>query len=245
MSEPADLTVSELFGPTFQGEGPNAGRRAMFVRLGRCNLDCAWCDTPYTWDWKGKIGPPQDPSALRRMTILDVLQTLNDLCDQQRTGLPSLTVITGGEPMVQRALLPLCDMLTSRGTVEIETNGTIEPGAALSAYAHYNVSPKLAHSGVPRAKAINEEALTTFACLADAGRARFKFVVREAADLMEVRDLCNDIGIPPDTVWIMPEGRSSEQIHDGLRKLADDVLAAGYNLTGRLHVTLWEDKRAV
>ena len=44
------LPLSEVFGPTFQGEGPHAGRRCAFVRLGGCNLSCEWCDTPYTWD---------------------------------------------------------------------------------------------------------------------------------------------------------------------------------------------------
>ena len=29
------LTVSEIFGPTFQGEGPFTGRAAVFLRLGR------------------------------------------------------------------------------------------------------------------------------------------------------------------------------------------------------------------
>ena len=36
---PGTLVVSEVFGPTFQGEGPSLGQRAAFVRLGRCNLD--------------------------------------------------------------------------------------------------------------------------------------------------------------------------------------------------------------
>jgi 7-carboxy-7-deazaguanine synthase len=44
------LVVSEVFGPTIQGEGPHAGQRAAFVRLGGCNLTCTWCDTAYTWD---------------------------------------------------------------------------------------------------------------------------------------------------------------------------------------------------
>lgn len=49
--------VAEVFGPTFQGEGPSAGQRAAFIRLGTCNLTCTWCidpDTPvlmadFTW----------------------------------------------------------------------------------------------------------------------------------------------------------------------------------------------------
>ena len=51
------LAVSEIFGPTHQGEGPSTGRLCGFVRLARCNLSCLWCDTPYTWDWGGnRIG---------------------------------------------------------------------------------------------------------------------------------------------------------------------------------------------
>jgi organic radical activating enzyme len=49
--ESRGLLVAEMFGPTFQGEGPSAGQRAVFVRTSRCNLSCSWCDTPHTWDW--------------------------------------------------------------------------------------------------------------------------------------------------------------------------------------------------
>ena len=42
---PEELVVSEIFGPTWQGEGPSLGRRCGFVRLGRCNLACTFCDT--------------------------------------------------------------------------------------------------------------------------------------------------------------------------------------------------------
>ena len=45
------LIVSEVFGATIQGEGPSIGRPCGFVRLGRCNQACTWCDEPMTWDW--------------------------------------------------------------------------------------------------------------------------------------------------------------------------------------------------
>ena len=46
----SSLVVSEIFGPTIQGEGQYAGQLVAFIRLGGCNLACSWCDTPYTWD---------------------------------------------------------------------------------------------------------------------------------------------------------------------------------------------------
>src|SRR5438046_10053865 len=41
---------------TIQGEGPRLGRNTCFIRLAGCNLACSWCDTAYTWDWKGVNG---------------------------------------------------------------------------------------------------------------------------------------------------------------------------------------------
>lgn len=57
------LRVSEVFGPTIQGEGPAAGRAASFVRLMGCNLSCAWCVEPdslilrptFTWTPAGDL----------------------------------------------------------------------------------------------------------------------------------------------------------------------------------------------
>jgi len=42
----ADAYLSEIFS-SIQGEGPNVGRRALFIRFGGCNLSCGYCDTEY------------------------------------------------------------------------------------------------------------------------------------------------------------------------------------------------------
>lgn len=235
------LVVSEVFGPTFQGEGPSAGRLCSFVRLGRCNLDCAWCDTPYTWDWHGKNGPAQDPGALMRLSVGQVLSLLQRPYD---THAPDLFVVTGGEPLLQtRGLTALCEELTLWGRVEVETNGTLMPLAVPG--VRHNVSPKLAHSGVDPLRAIAPSPMRAFAELAHEDVACFKFVARDSADLAEVQDLRDRFDIPDRAIWIMPEGRSAADIQHGLRTLAAPVLERGWNLSGRLHVTIWEDTRGV
>lgn len=225
-----ELVVAEVFGPTFQGEGPSIGRRAGFVRLGRCNLDCAWCDTPYTWDWEH-----YDPAEeLHRETVDAVLEQLDAMA-------PEIVVVTGGEPLLQqRRLIPLLDGCAARGwPVEIETNGTIVPQQPLVALvSQWNVSPKLANSGIPIDKRIRPDAL---AALQASGNAVFKFVVTQAGELDEVAELAGAHGL--DAIWIMPEGTDPATVIDRARQLAEPVLDRGWNLTPRLHVLLWGDER--
>ena len=45
------MQVNEIF-KSIQGEGPNFGKPAIFLRTAQCNLKCTWCDTKYTWDWE-------------------------------------------------------------------------------------------------------------------------------------------------------------------------------------------------
>ena len=42
------LLISEIFGPTIQGEGALIGRPTVFVRTGGCDFRCNWCIAPDT-----------------------------------------------------------------------------------------------------------------------------------------------------------------------------------------------------
>ena len=42
--------VIEIFGPTIQGEGSEAGLATHFIRVGGCDYRCSWCDTMYAVD---------------------------------------------------------------------------------------------------------------------------------------------------------------------------------------------------
>ncbi|SEG93851.1 7-cyano-7-deazaguanosine (preQ0) biosynthesis protein QueE [Thermomonospora echinospora] len=225
-----ELLVSEIFGPTFQGEGPSAGVRAAFLRLSRCPLACRWCDTPYTWD----TSRYDLTTETRRMSEEEVLA---DLLARPAP----LVVITGGEPLLQQDRLTwLIDMCRARRRrVEVETSGTVVPSRGVLGAAHrFNVSPKLANSGMPQHRRINPDALRAFT---RSGKAAFKFVVEGLADLEEIAELEAEYGLAP--IWVMPQATTAEGVLDGLRTVADEVLARGWNLTGRLHVLLWGDVR--
>jgi organic radical activating enzyme len=222
--------VSEIFGPTLQGEGPSAGQLAAFVRLGMCNLDCRWCDTAYTWDRRRY----DLDAGLRWLSVGNVWREVAAM----RVG---LLVITGGEPLLQQAALPL--LLDAAGQagwrVEIETNGTIRPlPTIIRPFVRFNVSVKLAGSGVAEGRRIHPPAIRAFATT---GRVTWKFVVDQPGDVAEIAQLQDRFGLDP--VWVMPQGTTAAQMLDRLPRLAEDALAHSWHLTPRLHILLWGDVR--
>jgi 7-carboxy-7-deazaguanine synthase len=105
-----DLEVHSVF-PTIQGEGPFAGRPAIFVRLAGCNLQCTFCDTDYT--------------SKRALCSVETLYNRISAFQPSDEGYKPLVVITGGEPFRQY-ITPLVWKLISKGyLVQIETNGTL------------------------------------------------------------------------------------------------------------------------
>jgi 7-cyano-7-deazaguanosine (preQ0) biosynthesis protein QueE len=230
VSGPPTIVVSEVFGPTVQGEGPSLGRRAGFLRLGRCNLTCEWCDSRFTWDWE-RYDPAVELSERRVDDVVAEVEAMG----------VDRVVVTGGEPLLQqRRLLPFLEAAHGRGwAVEVETNGTLAPtGETVRLVERFNVSPKLANSGVEAGRALVPDAL---AALVASGKAAFKFVVADPSELDEVQALVDAHHLSP--VWIMPEGTTAGDVLEGGRRLADDVIARGWQLTTRLHVLLWGDQR--
>lgn len=233
MARPAagQLLVSEVFGPTLQGEGPSAGRAAAFLRLGMCNLACGWCDSRYTWD----------RSAFNLAEELSVVEADAVAADLLSRPAP-LVVVTGGEPLLQRDLLvPLVTVLVAAGRrVEVETSGTIWPGGLVGLVDRFVVSPKLAHSEQPERARLRWPVLRE---LADLSETVFKFVVREVPDLGEVEAVAARLELLPQRVWVMPEGVTAEVVLARMRVLAPEVYGRGWSLSGRTHILLWGDQR--
>jgi 7-carboxy-7-deazaguanine synthase len=136
------LHVVEVF-RTLQGEGINAGRAAVFVRLAGCNMwdgleehrergqaaCAAWCDTYFA------------RGTMRTLSqLVDAVRTL------QRDAQRELVVFTGGEPTLQLARLTTAELYwlraELRATMCLETNGSRPLGSLRAHFDHVCVSPK-------------------------------------------------------------------------------------------------------
>jgi len=99
-----DLFINEIFF-SIQGESTYAGEPCVFVRLGRCDLRCSWCDTEYAFH-EGV-----------EMCISEIEATV-------RSYPADLVEITGGEPLLQSKVHLLVNRLILDGKkVLIETGG--------------------------------------------------------------------------------------------------------------------------
>ena len=108
------IRISEIFGPTVQGEGLLIGKPTVFVRTGGCDFRCSWCDTLYAV-------LPEYRRDWRPMTAADILAEVAHLSG----GVPILVTLSGGNPAIQ----PLGELISSgrdKGySFAMETQGSV------------------------------------------------------------------------------------------------------------------------
>src|SRR3954468_22421310 len=98
------LTVNEIY-HSIQGESTWAGRPCVFVRTTFCDLRCTYCDTEYAFYEGNKRSLGEIAAAVMKFDC-------------------PLVEVTGGEPLLQKNVLPLMAMLADAGlTVLLETSG--------------------------------------------------------------------------------------------------------------------------
>lgn len=106
------IKIHEIF-YSLQGESSRVGLPTVFVRLTGCPMRCGYCDTAYAFNGGGN------------MTQAEILQKVADFTANQH-GARYVTV-TGGEPLAQKACLPLLTALCDVGySVSLETGGAID-----------------------------------------------------------------------------------------------------------------------
>ena len=100
------LRISEIF-YSLQGEARTVGLPTVFVRLTGCPLRCLYCDTEYAFSGGESFA-------------------VDDVVAQVAGYSPRYVTVTGGEPLAQKACLPLLARLCDAGyEVSLETSGAI------------------------------------------------------------------------------------------------------------------------
>lgn len=238
------MKICEQFN-TLQGEGKFLGVPSHFIRTTGCNLRCAWknkdgsvtkCDTPYA-SWKPEKG-----------WELDVDQTILDLID---TNIKHI-VITGGEPFLQKDLPEIVSEFVTHGFfVTIETNGTIFNNKLRKKNVFLSISPKLKSSysqdkdSVERKIHTKNNTKENLFFLMQNYDFQLKFVVNNKEDFHEIRQLKLEESIPPNMIWIMPQGITAEHFQEKQKMMFDKCVELGYNYSPRMHIDVFGNKRGI
>lgn len=233
------MKIVEIF-ETIQGEGRWIGLPQIFIRLFGCNLNCRYCDTPYSR--QGKFIEISPAEIIKRISHLPA----RSIC------------ITGGEPLLQlKELRVLLGGLIKQGrrSILIETNGTIYPESLLREKdlpLFFSVAPKFGSSGEkPTIKV-----LELFAARCSANDLQIKMVVKNDQDVEEAISflslLQQKLILKQIPVFFTPESNVGLSTYlPRLRKFHNIFLTKilpqlpGYNLYYLLqqHKILWGQKK--
>ncbi len=156
------LLVTEVYA-SVQGESTFAGLPFVLLRTARCNLRCTWCDSAFTFRGGTRRGVAELVAEVLGHGLRHVL-------------------VTGGEPLLQPAVLPLLAQLCDAGlTVLLETGGSLDV-TPVDPRVHRIVDVKCPGSG--------EAQRNLWSNLAALGpRDELKFVVADRADYEWSRDV--------------------------------------------------------
>ncbi len=138
------LVINEIY-LSLQGESTFAGLPCIFIRLTACNLRCSYCDSAYAFTEGKKLSFEEIISEIRRLACPFANPEPEPFTESRpepgvatesepdlstgagaKGNAPHLPLIefTGGEPLLQKNVLPLMTMLCDAGfTVLLETSG--------------------------------------------------------------------------------------------------------------------------
>jgi 7-carboxy-7-deazaguanine synthase len=203
------VKLTETF-VSIQGEADAVGWPTLFIRLTGCPLRCVYCDTQYSFHggaWK----------------------TVEELLDLARGSGVRHVCVTGGEPLAQKACLPLLAALCDAGfAVSLETSGAMDI-APVDARVSRVVDIKTPASGeVERNRLGNLDLLRT--------HDQVKIVVCSREDYEWARELLRGRPSLPCQVLFSPSWGQVEP-----RELAEWILAdrLAVRLQIQLHKILW------
>jgi len=170
------ISVSEIFGPTIQGEGALIGAQTVFVRTGGCDYRCSWCDTGYAV-------LPEFEDQWQSMDAESVMAEIELLSDKK----PLWITLSGGNP-AQQDLAELINLGQAKGyKFSMETQGSIsKPWFTL--LDQLTLSPKPPSTNMSFKKRGLDRCLDECENLDNVS---LKFVVADEADLLWSKNIAD------------------------------------------------------
>lgn len=246
--------VIEVFGPTIQGEGPEAGLPCHFVRFGGCDFRCRWCDSMYAVD------PAEVRANAERYTSAQILSLLTGL-----GGAPRWVILSGGNPALHQLGPLVADLQQAGYFVAVETQGS-KWRDWLADVDRLVVSPKPPSSNM--ATVTHVEAFRAFmGKVSDAGMlidTALKIVVDGPCDLRWAKNILSmyPVAFKHLSVCTPQRGEPDQEgnpvannldlllaVASRYRWLAEQAAAdpalADVRVTPQLHVIAWGDARGV
>lgn len=230
------LRISEIFGPTIQGEGALIGQPTVFVRTGGCDYRCSWCDTlhavenKYRHDWK-----PMSPQ-----TIMAEVKRLSR--DQAL-----LVTLSGGNPATQDCSALIAEGKKDGYSFAMETQGSIAQDW-FSALDHLTLSPKPPSSGM------NTNWSKLDSCIQaanDTAALSLKIVIADEADYVFAKEAHRRYPALP--LYLQPcntapqqDNISPDQLNNAMRSLVERTLNDNWFtpiILPQLHVYLWGNEK--
>ena len=157
------IKINEIF-HSIQGESSYVGNATVFVRTTGCHLRCTYCDTKYSY-FEGKF-----------MSLDEIIEKIQNFGAQY-------VCITGGEPLLQKEVIPLMSRLCDLGyKVSLETSGG-KTCAYVDARVKIILDVKTPDSG-----AANSFDIQNLSCVNQS--TEFKFVICSEKDLDWAEEFC-------------------------------------------------------
>lgn len=128
------IPVHEIF-VSIQGEGPDVGRKAVFVRVAGCTFDCPFCDSKFSWTLQGS--KKYSPEELA-----------NTLIEVSRKSKVNYVILTGGNPCIYDFTDAIKPCLEEGIEFAVETQGDLYP-TWMGYLRTVVLSPKAPSSGQP------------------------------------------------------------------------------------------------
>ncbi|GAK69554.1 7-carboxy-7-deazaguanine synthase [Agrobacterium rubi TR3 = NBRC 13261] len=239
----APVRISEIFGPTIQGEGLLIGLPTVFVRTGGCDYRCSWCDTLHAVESKYR----EDWTPMSAEEIWQEVKRLSG-------GKPLTVSLSGGNPAIQ-PLGPLIAKGHGEGyRFALETQGSL----AKDWFADLDylvLSPKPPSSGMQTDWPAFESCLTA----AGSGpQLALKIVVFDDVDYAYAKDAHRRY--PQLPVYLQPGNHTPpppedddavvdiDGVMERMLWLVEKVNADRWfdvRVLPQLHVLLWGNKRGV